>query len=89
MTGSLNATRFDATATTLPNGMVLIAGGADANGPLSSAELYDPTAGTFTPTGSLNVARSGTNATLLNGANVLIANGYNYLTTGPLPSAEI
>jgi hypothetical protein len=86
----LNAARFDAAATSLPNGLVLIAGGADANGPLSSAELYDPIAGTFTTTAnSLNVARSGATATLLDTGQVLIANGYNYLTTGPLTSAEL
>ena len=89
-TNSLNDARFDATATLLPNGMVLIAGGANASGPLSSAELYNPANQTFTPTtGSLNVARSGATATLLNTGNVLIANGYNYLTTGPLTSAEL
>ncbi len=90
VTGPLNAARFDATATLLPSGLVLIAGGADENGPLSSAELFDPSSGTFTltPTG-LNVARSGATATLLNTGNVLIADGYNYLTTGPLISAEL
>ncbi len=47
------------TATLLPNGMVLVAGGHD--GPtftpsdlLSSAELYDPASGSWTVTGSLN-----------------------------------
>jgi|HubBroStandDraft_1064217.scaffolds.fasta_scaffold03542_5 hypothetical protein len=89
-TGSLNDARFDATATLLSNGMVLIAGGANADGPLASAELYDPPTQTFTPsTDSLNVARSGALATLLNTGNVLIADGYNYLTTGPLTSAEL
>lgn len=86
----MNDARFGATATLLPSGLVLIAGGADANGPLSSAELYDPVAGTFTLTpATLNVARSGATATLLNTGNVLIADGYDYLTTGPLTSAEL
>jgi SAM-dependent methyltransferase len=47
------------TAVLLENGRVLIAGGL---GPgwdfLSSAELYDPATGRFSPTGSLSVARS-------------------------------
>jgi uncharacterized protein YjdB len=89
-TGSLNAARFDATATLLPSGMVLIAGGANATGPLASAELYNPATQTFMlATGSLNVARSQATANLLNTGNVLIADGYNYLTTGPLTSAEL
>jgi hypothetical protein len=57
---------------------------------LATAEIYNPTSQTFTlTTGSLNVARSGATANLLNTGNVLIADGYNYLTTGPLTSAEV
>jgi len=65
-TGSLNIARTFHTATLLPNGKVLIAGGFDYNsGPLNSAELYDPITGTFTPTGNLNRARYVHTATLL------------------------
>lgn len=52
------------TATLLPDGRVLIAGGRSnnctANCPifaLNSAEIFDPSTGLFTPTGSLNVGR--------------------------------
>ena len=57
-TGSLNTARYCHTATLLPNGKVLVAGGADGSGSvLASAELYDPASGTWTATGSLNTAR--------------------------------
>ena len=45
--------------TLLPNGKVLVAGGvgASSSAPISNAELYDPTNGTWTVTSSLNTAR--------------------------------
>ena len=53
-TGSLNTARRFHTATLLPSGKVLVAGGqGNGNNTLSSAELYDPAAGTWTATGSL------------------------------------
>jgi hypothetical protein len=67
-----------ASATLLPDGQVLIAGGEDANfNTLSSAELYNPATGTFTPTGSMTTPRTGQSATLLNNGQVLFAGGTN------------
>jgi hypothetical protein len=41
LTGSLHVARADSTATLLPNGQVLVAGGVDSNyNYLASAELY-------------------------------------------------
>ena len=45
------------TATLLPNGKVLVAGGYCNFSRLASAELYDPASGTWTATGSLATAR--------------------------------
>ena len=57
VTGSLATARAEHTATLLPNGKVLVAGGEDSSGALASAELYDPATGTWTATGSLTTAR--------------------------------
>ena len=57
-TGSLANARYVHTATLLPNGKVLVAGGLDGSfSALASAELYDPASGTWTATGSLATAR--------------------------------
>ncbi|HTF43989.1 MAG TPA: kelch repeat-containing protein, partial [Terriglobales bacterium] len=54
------------TATLLPDGKVLGTGGADADGAaISSAELYDPASGKFTPTGSMQTERAGHTASLV------------------------
>ncbi len=78
--GTMNVARWLHTATLLNDGTVLIAGGSDlANKEtLDTAEIYDPTAGTFTLlTSTLNTARVGHTATLLNNGQVLIVGGYD------------
>jgi hypothetical protein len=77
-TGSLNTTRSLHTATLLPNGKVLVAGGNDQNNFLQTAELYDPATGSWTATGNLNTARYYHTATLLPNGKVLVAGGGGY-----------
>src|SRR5438445_10751260 len=74
-TGSLNTGRSLHTATLLPNGKVLVAGGDGSGGFSASAELYDPASGTWTATGSLNTARHFYTAALLPNSNILIVRG--------------
>ena len=65
----------DATATLLPDGKVLVAGGVHGFKQVTNAELYDPATGTWAATGAMNVARSGQTATLLSDGQVLVAGG--------------
>jgi hypothetical protein len=93
-TGSLTTGRYRHTATLLPSGKVLVAGGGEAfdagcnSLSLGSAELYDPDTGTWSPTGALVAARSWHTATLLPSGQVLVSGG----CCGPggtLASAEL
>src|SRR5437868_7051110 len=77
ITGSLATARNGHTATLLPNGKVLVAGGQNGNSILTSAELYDPASGTWSATGSLATARAFHTATLLPNGKVLVAGGGN------------
>jgi hypothetical protein len=87
-TGSLNTARYYHTATLLPNGLVLAAGGIGSSGSATnSAELYNPTAGAWTSTGFLNTAHEQHTATLLPGGLVLVAAGIS--ASGYLTNAEV
>lgn len=90
-TGSMGTARRFHTATLLGNGKVLVAGGEDANAAaFASAELYDPSTGTFSPTaGSMTAPRAGHTATLLGNGKVLITGGATDATENALSSAEL
>jgi WD40 repeat protein len=83
--------RWGCTATLLQDGTVLIAGGRDDENvfdayPLNNAELFNPTAGNFTATGSMTQFRYDHTATLLNNGEVLLAGGLNGT---PVQDAEL
>jgi Ca2+-binding RTX toxin-like protein len=88
-TGSLNTARAQHTATLLPSGQVLVAGGQPTNvtSAMSSAELYDPATGSWTATDSMNFAREDHTASLLDSGQVLVAGGLG--SNAFLASAEL
>jgi hypothetical protein len=71
------ALRADHEAVLLHDGRVLIVGGTGPNFDfLATAEIYDPSSGTFSGTGSMGVPREGFTATALQDGRVLIAGGH-------------
>ncbi|MCX6875254.1 MAG: hypothetical protein NTW21_15820 [Verrucomicrobia bacterium] len=79
----LQTARWGHTATLLPNGLVLIAGGLFDNDygtgqimrATASCELYNPATGSSTPTGAMSDAHQSHTATLLPNGRVLVAAG--------------
>jgi hypothetical protein len=94
-TGSMAEERGGHTATLLPNGKVLIAGGGNTGGSYpalagsasGTAEVYDPASGTFSATGEMVTSRAGQTATLLANGTVLIAGGWT--GSSAIASAEL
>jgi hypothetical protein len=91
----LHVPRLGHSATLLPNGKVLVAGGDSLQSypndpyrigtpspPNNSAELFDPATGNWSSTGSLNAGRSGHTATLLPNGEILVVGGYSYTPSG-------
>jgi hypothetical protein len=99
-TGALGQKRGPTTKTLLHDGRVLVVGGLVENhevinghdyatdDPSGLAEIYDPVAGTFTPTGSLDHPRNFPTSTRLASGDVLVAGGSPLIVSGDA-SAEI
>lgn len=102
-TCSLVEFRRNHSATLLPNGKVLAAGGGNKYGYVPRAEIYDPSASTnkWSVTGSMQEARYWHTATLLPNGKVLAAGGYGcnsaelydpasatWTATGPMKDAR-
>ena len=93
-TGSLNKPRSFCTATPLPDGRVLVVGGFTNNNPpnfgiTNTAELYDPSSGTWSLTGNLADDRAWHTATLLRSGKVLVAGGTGAANTIIANTAEL
>lgn len=76
--GELTDARLDHTATVLPDGRVLIAGGRRSLGddpPLSSLEIWDPATSTFSAAGELSAGLTAHIALLLGDGRVLFVGG--------------
>ena len=86
-TGSMVAARSHHTATLLPSGQVLVAGGYSGSNALS-AELYDPATGVWTATRNLPIGRWDHTATLLPNGQVLVAGGIS-INFSSISSAEL
>src|SRR6516225_9170551 len=70
-TGSMASRRADHTVTLLNSGQVLVAGGQFKGHPgLNTAEVYNPSSGTFSSTGNLNTGSQLHSATLINNGDV-------------------
>ena len=78
------------TATTLPDGKVLVTGGVNtARQPINSAELYDSISDSWAPAASMSQARDGHTGTLLSDGRVLVVGGSGTSAGLSLTSAEI
>ena len=85
----LNMPRSLHTASTLPDGKILIAGGYNKqNLAVSSAEIYDPNTGKFSETGEMQVARIAATATQLSDGRILMVGGQDS-SGNALSSVEI
>jgi hypothetical protein len=90
VTGSMKVARYGHSAVLLPSGKVLVAGGitGTSGGMVTAeAELYNPSTGKWTRTGSMEAPRYLQGAALLQNGQVLVAGGIS--SSVAIASAEI
>jgi hypothetical protein len=71
----MSEVRQDPTATSLPDGRVLLAGGFGPCCSTATAETYDPRTGSWSPAGVMSVPRGRHDAVLMKDGRVLVAGG--------------
>ena len=90
--GSMQNARASHTASLLPDGSVLIAGGFAGSGaesrPYASTELFDPASAVFRPGPDMTIPRSGHAAVTLKDSRILLVGGWSG-TSGVTNTAEI
>jgi len=86
LAGAMPQAREGSSATLLPSGLVLVAGGYGPAWVSASADLYDPAANRWSTTADMQVARAGPIAVLLKSGSVLVMGG-SFL--GNMRSAEL
>jgi hypothetical protein len=82
-TGPMSSPRGYNAAAVLPDGRVLIAGGLASPSLgdfLTSVEIYDPSTGVFTATGSMRDGRYAFSMTVLNNGLILVSGGFQGLS---------
>jgi hypothetical protein len=89
-TGGMSTLRYFFAGALLQTGKVLVVGGcsqSECAAATATAEIYDPSTGRWSSTGSTTLARSYHTATLLQSGNVLVAGGYT--SAGAAAAAEM
>ncbi len=75
-TGAMTTLQADHTAMLMNNGKVLVAGGQNPSGTISTTEVYDVASGTWSATAPMASKRSLYGATLLPNGKVLVTGGF-------------
>jgi hypothetical protein len=87
---AMKKVRVDGAAVLLKDGRILVAGGTDASGVAqNTAEVYDPSTGHWTLTGTMPVARAGLTLSVLPDGRVVAAGGFGSSPSQALTTADL